>query len=211
MRSSDLKSVPILAIFAIVSAFFYIVLLHHLAEYQVFVLPIANTLALGLQVPAQLHVRSEHIVVTVHHLGAVQSFQLDGLSWIYAGQASCAGLMASARATWKQKLCAYLIACLVIALIHATLLFFIAVDYVYRLHGLLPFMAFVGQGFYKIYANGTPVFLFLAWLYVSRRDITIVFLNLISKNSRLCQRNRMDDAKPIPTRPITPPATTPIG
>ncbi len=176
--------------FLLSSAACYIVLLNHLEEYQQCISPLANALALVLGVPARFDLRSEHLVITILQQGGIRQFQLGALDWIYALQSSGAGLAASATIPWTNRVRIFIFACLIVGLIHALLLFFILVEYVYQTLGLFALLAFCGEWFYLLYAQGGLILLFLAWMYLCRRDLAHILTNL-SRTSAL--------PKPSPT------------
>ena len=181
MKSIEATPLYTLVVFGVISTASYVFLLGFLIEYQRLLLPIANGLAVTFQLPAQFNIRSEHLIISVYNMDKIQSFQLDGTSWIYSAQASSAGTFASSITTWQRRICAGLIACTVLTLLHASLLFFAAVEYVQYTLGLFDHLGLIGHIIFKTYVQATPICLCMMWLYISRDALTIILNGLITK------------------------------
>ena len=185
MNSDDLRPITILLYGGLVSLSVYYFLIQNVIHYVEFLALFANFIMTALTVPAQFHIHMDQLFLLLEKPAKLSSIKIDGLEFIYAAQASSAGLLTTAIAGLRSKIIAIMCSTLALIVLHLLALLFAAIGFVHHYLLLFPTASIIGKMFFQFYIHAIPALLIITWLLLSTKFLVKYLRELVFARDRI--------------------------
>ena len=155
--------------FASASMAAYVALYYFGFAYESLLLFAADRVAQTLSIGARLmHDASHQLFIIMPLPGGPIQIKIAGLDWIYASQATAAGVVMSTYASPTRKAYSLTLICALLAFAHTALLVLAVAEVSKQVNGANNDLAAIGATIFKLYRIALPALLAATWITCSR-------------------------------------------
>ena len=185
MNSDDLRPINILLYGGLFSLSVYYFLIQNVIHYVQFLALFANVIMTALTIPAQFHIHMDQLFLLLEKPAKLQSIKIDGLEFIYAAQASSAGLLTTAIAGLRSKIIAIICSTFALIVLHLLALLFAAIGFVHHYFLLFSTASIIGKMFFQFYIHAIPALLIVTWSLLSSKFLVRYLRELVFARDKI--------------------------